>query len=112
MMGGSKDLKMNEIDVIEIRYDVATVLLKDRDKVAAELLYRYGLNASSFSQTPEWWGFASKNYSYIIDSKSKAKNNEFWKMKVSKSSKYRLRIMDRDGEALLHNNGQVDLDLP
>ena len=105
------NIAQNEINTLEIRYDAATVLLKDRDRVADELLYRYGLNASAFSQTPEWWGFAKWNYPFTF-ANGTPKNPHFFQMKVKRSSKYDIRFIGRDGNTLANNGGVIKLDLP
>ena len=109
-MMGPTNIKQNEINTLEIRYDAATVLLRDRDKVAKEMIHRYALNASSFNMTPEFWGFLKYNYPTNIE--TNAKNPYYWGMKVSKHSKYDIRFQDRDGDALYYNNGVIKLDLP
>ncbi len=100
----------NENNTLEIRYDAATVLLKDRDAAAQALLSRYGLNASYFNKYQPWLQFAAKNYKTLIQSGTK--NSNYYEMKVSRTSEYRLIMKDRDGNTLLHNGGQIDLDLP
>ncbi len=90
---GPQNIKMNELDFIEVRYDVPTVLIKDRKKVADELLYRYSLSASAFSQLPEWWSFAKYNYPTIID--GNGENPHYWDMAARKNTDYEVRFVGR-----------------
>lgn len=61
LQGGNGMLKQNEIHYLVLRYDAITVLQKDREKVAEEMLSRYGLNASFFSLQSDFWSFMRHN---------------------------------------------------
>lgn len=61
MQGGNGMIKQNELHYLVVRYDAGTVLQKDREKLATEMLYRYGLNASFFSLQSDFWSFMRHN---------------------------------------------------
>ena len=110
-MMSQTNIKQNEINTLEIRYDVATVLIRDRKRVADELLARYPLSKSAFNDAGEWGGFKKYNYPFLFN-KNSSENPYYWKMNVSKTSKYDIRFTDKDGDALYYNNGVIKLDLP
>ncbi len=99
-MVNNLDLKMNEVDIMEIRYDVVTILRLDRKKVADELLYRYTFSASSFNMNANWLSFVNYNYPTRVMSNQNGPNPQYWSMNLAPQHDYPVKISFRDGGSL------------
>jgi hypothetical protein len=64
------------INRMVVRYDAINVIARDRKIVYDEMMYRYGLNPSSFSQTPIFWTFIHYNAPVLFEGDQAGKKNQ------------------------------------
>lgn len=75
------NIKAAEWHKLVLRYDIPAVLMRDRDLVITELLYRY--YGSSLRNTPEFWHFMSNNCPPDLADDYGVNNYSYWTMRFN-----------------------------
>ncbi|MCB2204696.1 hypothetical protein KQI65_08100 [bacterium] len=81
---GNMNIKQNEFHYLVLRYDVPAVIMRDRDLIVDELIYRYN---TSLMQHPPFWSFMKYNCPPDIADDLGVQNPNHWSMRFGNGTK-------------------------